>query len=350
MLQRILGFFGDDLAIDLGTANTLISVPGEGLVLNEPSVVAVDSGGAAVLSGGCAVGHMARQMLGRTPGSIDVVRPLREGVIADFQLCETMLRYFIRKAQPRRWGLGPRVIVCVPGCITPVEKRAVFNSAQRAGARQVFLLSEAKAAAIGVGLPIAEPTASMICDIGGGTTEVAVISLGDTVASGSIRVGGDAFDEAIVDYLTRNYSLRVSAAAAEQLRIDIGSAFPLPDEMSEEISGIDVISGLPRKATVTSEEIREALADPLSEIVRVVKRTIDGCTPDLAADLVDNGLVLSGGGALLRRIDRYLAEQTGLPAVVSPEALSAVARGSQLCLEQFARWRRVLESSDDDIY
>lgn len=349
MLNRILGLLGDDLAIDLGTANTLISVPGEGLVLNEPSVVAVDSGDDKVLSEGCAVGHLARQMLGRTPDSIDVVRPMREGVIADFQLCETMLRYFMRKVQPRRWGIGPRVVIAVPGCITPVEKRAVYNSAQRAGARQVFLLSEAKAAAIGVGLPIFEPVASMICDIGGGTTEVAVISLGDTVANGSIRVGGDAFDEAVVDYLLRNYNLRVSIPAAERLRIDIGSAYPLPDEMTDEISGIDVISGLPRKATITSEEVREALSEPLGEIVQLVRQTIDGCSPDLAADLVDSGLVLAGGGALLRRVDRYLSEQTGLPAVVSPDALSAVAKGSQICLEQLSRWRTTLESSDDDI-
>ena len=349
MLNRILGLLGDDLAIDLGTANTLISVPGEGLVLNEPSVVAVDAGDAKVLSGGCAVGHLARQMLGRTPDSIEVVRPMREGVIADFQLCETMLRYFIRKAQPRRRIIGPRVVIAVPGCITPVEKRAVFNSAQRAGARQVFLLSEAKAAAIGVGLPISEPVASMICDIGGGTTEVAVMSLGDTVASGSIRVGGDAFDEALVDYLRRNYNLRVSIPAAERLRIDIGSAYPLADEMTDEISGVDLISGLPRKATITSEEVRESLGEPLSEIIQLIRQTIDGCSPDLAADLVENGLVMAGGGSLLRRIDRYVNEQTGLPAVVSPDALSAVAKGSQICLEQLPRWRRALESSDDDV-
>jgi rod shape-determining protein MreB len=349
MLNRISGLFGADLAIDLGTANTLISVAGEGLVLNEPSVVAVEEGTHRVLSGGCAVGHLARQMLGRTPGSISVVRPLREGVITDFELCEAMLRYFLRKAQRRGWHFKPRVLVGAPGSITPVEKRALYNSAHRAGARQVFLIPEAKAAAIGVGLPISEPVASMICDIGGGTTEVAVLSLSDVVASRSLRVGGDRMDQAIVDYLRRNYSLRIGLPMAERLRIDIGSAYPLEEELVDEVRGLDAISSLPRKATITSEEIREALAEPLAQIIDAIKSTLDGCTPDLASDLVDNGLVLAGGGSLLRGLDRFISEQTGLPARVSPDALSAVAKGTLICLEHLPEWRKTLESSDDDV-
>ncbi len=347
MLNRLLGFWRADLAIDLGTANTLISVAGEGLVLNEPSVVAVEQNTSRILSGGCAVGHLAKQMLGRTPQSISVVRPLRDGVIADFRLCEAMLAYFLRKAQRGNWSARPRVLVAVPGCITPVERRAVFNSAQRAGAGAVYLVPEAVAAAVGCGLPIAEPVASMICDIGGGTTEVAVISLGDQVALQSLRVGGDAMDRAIVDYLKRHYNLLIGLPTAERLRIDLGSAAPLPEEMTDEVSGLDRISGLPRKATITSPEIRDALAAPLEAIVEAVKRTIDDCSPDLAADLVDHGLVLAGGGSLLRGIDRYLADHTGLPVRVSPDALSAVAQGAQICLEHFADWRGVFDSSDD---
>ncbi len=278
MLARLFPWLGADLAIDLGTANTLVSVAGEGLVLNEPSVVAVEEGTDRVLSGGCAVGHLARQMLGRVPQSISVVKPLAEGVIADFELCEAMLRYFLRKAQRDGWRLKPRVLVTVPGCATPVEKRAVFNSAERAGARVVYVMSEAKAAAIGAGLPIAEPVASMICDIGGGTTDVAVLSLGEIVASQSIRVAGDSMDRAIVDYLKRNYSLRVGLAAAEALRIEIGSAYPLEEELVDEVRGIDAVSGLPRKAILTSEEIREALTDPLRSHHRCHQsHTLDHC-------------------------------------------------------------------------
>ncbi len=349
MLNRLFGCLGSDLAVDLGTANTLVSVAGEGIVLDEPSVVAVEGKTNRILSGGCAVGHLAKQMLGRTPKSISVVRPLREGVITDFELCEAMLRYFLQKA--RRGGLRrkPRVLVSVPGCITPVEKRAVFNSTQRAGARQVFLQSEAKAAAIGAGLPIAEPVASMVCDIGGGTTEVAVISMADIVASRSIRTGGDEMDQAVVDYLRRHYSLRIGLPAAERLRIDTGSAYPLDEELVQEISGLDTQSGLPRKATITSEEVRQALADPLEKILDAIKETLDNCSPDLAADLVDSGMVLCGGVALLKGIDRYLAEQTGLPVRVAAEPLAAVARGTLICLEHLDRWRRTLESSDDDV-
>ena len=349
MLKQLLGYLSSDLAVDLGTVNTLISVAGEGLVLDEPSVVAVGRRSGRILSGGCAVGHLAKQMLGRTPESISVVRPLSAGVIADFELCEAMLGYFFRKAQRPGWRLKPRVLVAVPGSITPVEKRAVFNSTHRAGARQVYLLPEAKAAAVGLGLPITEPVASMVCDVGGGTTEVAVLSLGDVVASRSIRTGGDEMDQAVVHYLRRRHNLRIGSAAAERLRIEIGSACPLEEERTEEVRGLDTVSGLPRKATVTSEEVREALSGPLETILDAIKETLDHLTPDLAEDLMDNGLLLCGGGSLTRGIDRFLADETGLPVRVAPEPLSAVAAGALVCLEHLDRWRSALESSDDDV-
>jgi rod shape-determining protein MreB len=349
MLQRLFRYFRSDLAVDLGTANTLIGVVGEGLVLDEPSIVAVEQRTGRILAGGCAVGHLAKQMQGRTPDSIAVVRPLAEGVITDFQLCEAMLEYFLRKAQRPGYRWKPRVLVGVPGGITAVEKRAVFNSLQRAGASEVLVIAEAKAAAIGVGLPVAEPLASMVCDIGGGTTEVAVLSLGDVVASQSTRVGGDKMDQAIVSYLRRHYSLRIGVPAAERLRIDVGSAYPLEEERVEEVSGLDAVSGLPRRASITSEEIREALADPLEAILEAIKNCLDHCSPDLAADLVDNGLLLCGGGSLLRNIDRYISEQTGLPARIAPDPLTAVAKGMLICMEHLDRWRSMLQSSDEDV-
>jgi rod shape-determining protein MreB len=349
MLPRLFQYFRCDLALDLGTANTLLGVVGEGIVVDEPSVVAVQQGTRRVLCGGSAVGHLARQMEGRTPESIAVVRPLGDGVVADFQLCEAMLRYFLRKAQPPGWRLKPRVLVGVPGRITPVEKRAVFNSVQRAGARQVWLISQAKAAAIGAGLPIAEPLASMVCDIGGGTSEIAVLSLAEIVASQSVRVAGDHMDRAIVDYLRRHYSLRIGLPAAERLRIQIGSAYPLEEELVAEASGLDTASGLPRKATVTSEEIRQALADPLQAIVEAVKAVLDHCSPELAADLMEHGMVLCGGGSLLRRTDRYLSEQTGLPVRLAPQPLLTVAKGLLVCLEHLPQWQSALQSSDEDV-
>jgi rod shape-determining protein MreB and related proteins len=349
MLDRLFDYFRCDLVVDLGSANTRIGVIGEGLVLDEPSVVAVAQGTRQILSGGCAVGQIARQMEGRTPDRITVVRPLADGVIADYELCEAMLRYFLRKAQPSGWRRSPRVLVGVPGGITRVEKRAVFNSVQRAGARQVWTLPEAKAAAIGVGLPIAEPLASMVCDIGGGTTEVAVMSLGDFVAAQSVRTGGDHMDRAIVDYLRRHYSLRIGLPAAERLRIDVGSAFPLEEELVQEISGVDTVSGLPRRAKITSEEVRQALEDPLLDILEAIKGVLDGCGPDLAADLVDHGMVLSGGSAMLRGLDRYLGEQTGLPVRLASEPRAAVAKGLLICLEHFQQWKSAMESSDDEV-
>jgi rod shape-determining protein MreB and related proteins len=349
MLSQWFPWLSRDLAIDLGTANTLVSVAGEGLILNEPSVVAVEEGSGRLLSGGCAVGHLARQMLGRTPQSISVVKPLAEGVIADFELCEAMLRYFLRKAQRRSWSLRPRVLVAVPGCATPVEKRAVFNSAGRAGARTVYVISEAKASAIGAGLPIAEPVASMICDIGGGTTDVAILSLGEIVASQSIRIAGDAMDRAVVDYLRRHYSLRVGLPAAEALRIEIGSAYPPEEELVEEVRGVDAVTGLPRKAILTSEEIREALSVPLEAILDAIRQTLDECPPELVADLVDSGLVLAGGGALLRGLERFIEERTGIPTRVANDPLTTCARGTLICLEHLDKWHSALESSDEDV-
>ena len=347
MHNHFFGNFRSLVAVDLGTANTLIARPGQGLVLDEPSVVAVARDSGRILSGGCAVGHLARQMLGRTPDSTSVVRPLRDGVITDFAQCEAMLRYFLRKVRPSGFHRKPRALVTVPGCITPVERRAVFNSVARAGARSVLLIDESRAAAIGAGLPIAEPVAGMICDVGAGTTEVAVFSLGDMVAGRSIRTGGDRMDQAIVDYLRRRHGLRVGPAAAEQLRIDIGSAVPLPRETSQEIRGIDIAGSLPRGANVTSEEVRHALADPLEEILMAVKAVLDECSPELAADLVDRGIVLCGGGALLTGFDQYLAEQTGLPTRVTGDPQTTVLTGALACLENLARWKTSLQSSDN---
>jgi rod shape-determining protein MreB and related proteins len=347
--MRLFDQFRSELAVDLGTVNTLVGIPGEGIVVEEPTVVAVEKGKGRVLSGGSAVGLIAKQMEGRTPDSIQVIRPMRDGVITDFRLCEAMLRHFLRKARRTAWRLRPRVLVGVPGCITPVEKRAVFGSLLRAGAGKTWILPEALAAAIGAGLPLAEPVASMICDIGGGTTEIAVMSLGEIVAGESIRLGGDAFDKAIADYLKRHFSLRISLPTAERLKIEIGSAYPLEEEKTAEANGLDTVTGLPRKATVTSEEIREALGEPLEKILEAFRDTIDRCTPDLGADLIRVGLVLCGGGAMLRRLDRYFHEHTGLPVRLAAEPLTTVVRGLLICLEQFDRWRPLLESSDDDV-
>lgn len=338
-----------DFAVDLGTANTLIGSPGRGVLLNEPSVVAVETESRRVLSGQCAVGHLARQMQGRTPDSITVVQPLRQGVVADFAACEAMLRYFLVKLRPRRFSSRPRLLMGVPGAITPVEKRALFNSALRAGAGQVLLVPDAKAAAIGAGLPIAEPVANLICDIGSGTTEVAIITLGDVAASQSIRVGGESMDQAIVDYLRRNYSLQIGAGAAEQLKLDIGSAWALEEEKTAMVRGVDSVAGMPRKATITSEEIREALLEPLNQIVEAIRSTVDACSAELAGDLVDQGLVLAGGGAMLRGLDHYLTERTGLPVRVAPNPDEAVITGVLRCLQNLPLWRSSLESSDDEI-
>ena len=346
MLNRLRRWLCPDLAIDLGTANTLIAVQGSGIVLDEPSVVALQKGTRKVLGQGTAVGKLARQMLGRTPDSINCIRPLQDGVINDFEMCEAMLRYFIRKALHRGHGLRPRVVIAVPGGITPVERRAVFNSAERAGAGQVYLISESKAAGIGAGLPISEPIASMVCDIGGGTTDVAIFSLGDVVAGRSIRIAGDEMDEAIVQYLQQNFSLKIGIPTAEQVKIDIGSAYPLDQELTAEVRGRDTVSGVPRKSVVTSEEIREALREPIGSILNCIKSCIQQCDPELVADLVDNGLVLTGGGALLRGLDQLLSEQLNVPVRVADDPLTLVARGTAICLDHLADWRDSLDAGD----
>ena len=344
MLSWLRQRFCSDLAIDLGTTSTQIALSGEGIRLDEPSVVAVPAGSRQVAGKGAAVGKLAHQMLGRTPESITAVRPLRHGVINDFELTEAMLRYFIRKAARRKMGLKPRVVVAVPGGITAVEKRAVFNTVERAGAGQVWLIEESRAAGVGAGLPVSEPLASMVCDIGGGTTEVAVMSLGDVVASRSIRVAGDAIDTAIVQYLRRQYSLRTGEFSAEQLKLHIGSAAPLDHELSHEISGLDTASGVPRKAVVTSEEVREALSGPLECIVDAVRATIENCQPELVADLADTGMVLTGGGALLRGIDRYLNQQLGIPVRIAEFPRTTVTRGAMICLDHLDQWSDRLDN------
>jgi rod shape-determining protein MreB len=340
-IHHALQFMGRDLAVDLGTANTLVYVRGRGIVLDEPSVVAYN-----VRSGGIlAVGTAAKQMIGRTPGNIVAVRPLRHGVIADVEVTEKMLRYFIGKVHRRRLLAKPRVVVCVPSGVTGVEQRAVEEAAIVAGARSAYLVQEPMAAAIGAGLPVHEPAGSMIVDIGGGTTEVAVISLGGIVLSQSIRVAGDDLDEAIMTYVKKEYSLLVGERTAETLKIAIGSAFPLNDEPHAEVSGRDLVTGLPKTVVVSSDEIRRALEEPLNAIVDAVKSTLDRTPPELAADIMERGIVIAGGGALLSGLDDRLRHETGMPIIVSDEPLSCVARGSGRCLEEFDVLKRVLVAS-----
>lgn len=348
MLSRFRNMLCPDLAIDLGTANTLVALGGRGVVLDEPSVVALQKGTRKVMGKGSAVGKLARQMLGRTPDSITAVRPLKDGVITDFELCESMLRYFIRKVSTKTHGLRPRVVIAVPGGITPVEKRAVFNSAERAGAGRVYLIEESKAAGIGAGLPVSEPLASMVCDIGGGTTEVAILSLADIVVSRSIRTAGDEMDTAIVNYLRQHFSLKIGDQTAEQVKHRIGSAYQLDQELTMEVSGLDTISSVPRKAVVTSEEIRDALKDPIEDIVSCIKTVIEQCKPELVSDLADTGLVLTGGGALLRGLDALMQEQLGIPVRVADSPLTTVARGTAICVEHLSQWRDSLDAGDKD--
>lgn len=348
MLNRFRNLLCPDLAIDLGTANTLVAVGGQGVVVDEPSVVALQKGTRRVMGKGAAVGKLAKQMLGRTPDSITAVRPLKDGVITDFELCESMLRYFIRKAARQSRGLKPRVVIAVPGGITPVEKRAVFNSAERAGAGRVYLVEESKAAGIGAGLPVSEPMASMVCDIGGGTTEVAILSLADIVVSRSIRIAGDEMDEAIVEYLKTHFALRIGEQTAELVKLRVGSAYPLEQELTTEVSGLDTISSVPRKAVVTSEEIREAVSEPIEQIVNCIKHVIEQCQPELVSDLADTGLVLTGGGALLRGLDHLMHEQLGIPVRVADSPLTTVARGTAICVEHLSQWRESLDAGDRD--
>ncbi|RFC47558.1 MAG: rod shape-determining protein MreB [Verrucomicrobia bacterium] len=334
---KLFGIFSDDIGIDLGTANTLVNVKGHGIVLREPSVVAVQAGTNKVV----AVGDDAKRMLGRTPGSIVAIRPLRDGVIADFEVTEAMLRHFIRKVSHGRALIRPRIVVAVPSGITEVEKRAVQESARNAGAREVFLIEEPMAAAIGVGLPVQDASGNMIVDIGGGTTEVALISLSGIVYSRSVRVAGDELDEAIALYLKRAYNLMVGERTAEEIKIRIGSAYPQGKEASMEVKGRDLVAGLPKTIKITSQEIREAMLDPLNTIIDSVRVTLERCPPELSADLVDRGLVLAGGGALLRGLDKLLSEETGLPVHVAEDPLSAVAEGCGKVLNELSLLKRI---------
>jgi rod shape-determining protein MreB len=339
MFNRVLGFFSNDIGIDLGTANTLVYVKDQGIVLREPSVVAVRAGTSQVL----AVGDEAKRMLGRTPGNIVAVRPLKDGVIADFEMTEAMLRHFITKVNNRKW-VRPRVVIAVPSGITEVEKRAVKESAAHAGAREVYLIEEPMAAAIGVGLPVQDAAGNMIIDIGGGTTEVALISLSGIVFSRSVRVAGDELDEAIAGYMKRAYNLMIGERTAEEIKIRIGSAYPMEKETSMEVKGRDLVAGLPKTLTITSQEVREALLEPISTIVESVRVTLERCPPELSADLVDRGLILAGGGALLRGLDRLLQEETGLPVHVAEDPLSAVAEGTGRALMEIKFLRQVAAS------
>jgi rod shape-determining protein MreB len=339
MFNGLLGLFSNDIGIDLGTANTLVFVKDQGIVLREPSVVAVRAGTSQVL----AVGDEAKRMLGRTPGNIVAVRPLKDGVIADFEMTESMLRHFITKVNSRKW-VRPRVVIAVPSGITEVEKRAVKESAAHAGAREVYLIEEPMAAAIGVGLPVQDAAGNMIIDIGGGTTEVALISLSGIVFSRSVRVAGDELDEAIAGYMKRAYNLMIGERTAEEIKIKIGSAYPMEKEVAMEVKGRDLVAGLPKTLTITSQEVREALLEPISTIVESVRVTLERCPPELSADLVDRGLVLAGGGALLRGLDKLLQEETGLPVHIAEDPLSAVAEGTGRALSEIKFLRQVASS------
>jgi len=341
MTERLTGFVGRDMAVDLGTANTLIYVRGQGIVLNEPSVVAIDVQDGRPL----AVGAEAKRMIGRTPSHIQAVRPLKDGVISDFDICEKMLRYFIHKVHHRRW-VKPRMVIAVPSGITGVEQRAVLEAAEYAGARKpAHIIEEPMAAAIGAGLPVQEPAGNMIVDIGGGTTEVAVISLGGIVASESVRVGGDELDEAVIQYVKKEYSLALGERTAEEVKMALGSAWPLSEELQAEVRGRDLISGLPKTITITTGEIREALAEPVSSIVDAVRVTLDKTPPELAADIMEQGITLAGGGALLNGLDRRLAHETGMPIRIAANPLYCVALGSGQALEEFEALKNVLFSS-----
>ena len=339
-IDRFLGLFSNDLAIDLGTATTLVYVKGKGVVSNEPSVVAIrkDSRGAKKI---LAVGNEAKKMLGRTPANIVAIRPMKDGVIADFEVTEAMLRYFIAKAHNRRNLIRPRVVVSVPSGITPVEKRAVRESAELAGAREIYLMEEPMAAAIGAGLPVSEPTGNMVVDIGGGTTEVAVISLSGIVYSHSVRVAGDKMDEAIIQYVKRKYNLLIGERSAEIVKITIGTAYPEKEVRTAEIKGRDLVSGIPKTLEISSEEVMTAISEPVNAIVEAVKVALERMPPELAADIVDKGIVLAGGGALLRNLDVLLREETGLPIIVAENPLTTVVIGTGMVLDELVLLREV---------
>jgi rod shape-determining protein MreB len=344
MFSRLFGFLSADMAIDLGTANTLVFVKGRGVVLNEPSVVAISEhkGKKQVL----AVGEEAKQMLGRTPGNIQAIRPLRDGVIADFEVAEEMIKHFIRKVHNRRSFANPLIVVCVPSGSTAVERRAIQESAESAGARKVFLIEEPMAAAIGAGLPVTEPTGSLVVDIGGGTTEVAVLSLGGIVYSRSVRTGGDKMDEAIIAYIRRNHNLLIGETTAERIKEEIGSACPPEDGegMTMEVKGRDLMNGVPKELILSERQISESLAEPVGAIIEAVKVALEHTPPELSSDIVDKGIVLTGGGAMLGNIDYVLRHATGLPVFIADDPLSCVVLGTGRALEEMKKLRNILTS------
>ena len=346
LFNYTLGLFSNDMGIDLGTATTLVYVKGEGVVLCEPSVVAIEKGTSHVL----AVGEEAKRMLGRTPGNIVAIRPMKDGAIIDFDITEAMLRYFIKKVHHRRVLVRPRIVIAIPSGITEVERRAVKDSAERAGAREVFLIEEPIAAAIGVGLPIQEPIGNMVIDIGGGTTEIAVISLAGTVFSKSIPIGGDEMDEAIIEYLKKTYNLMIGERTAEEIKIKIGSAYPIEEEMNQEVKGRDLITGLPKAVTITSEEVREALQEPLRAIIEMTKISLERTPPELAADLIEHGIVMAGGGSLLRSMDKLISEETGLPVHITDDPLTAVAVGTGKVLNEIRYLKKVTVPIKSEMY
>ncbi|MBA1335227.1 MAG: Rod shape-determining protein MreB [Firmicutes bacterium] len=337
----IFSIFSKNMGIDLGTANTLVYVKGKGIVVREPSVVAIQSETKEVL----AVGNEAKKMIGRTPGNIVAIRPMKDGVIADFDVTQSMLRHFIKKAYPKPSIFKPRVVVSVPSGVTEVEKRAVEEAAEQAGAKEAFLIEEPMAAAIGAELPVSEPRGSMVVDIGGGTSEVAIISLGGIVTSRSIRVGGDELDEAIVQYVKRQYNLLVGERTAEEVKIAIGSAYPKAEERKMEVTGRDLVTGLPKTIEISSEEVREAISEPVDSIVEAIKFTLEKTPPELAADIMDRGLVLTGGGALLEGLDRRVVEETGMPVHIAENPLDCVVMGTGKALEELNMLKRVLVST-----
>lgn len=329
---------GRDMAVDLGTANTKVHVKGRGIVLIEPSVVAIEKDGGKIL----AVGSEAKKMIGRTPGSIVAIRPLRDGVIADFDVTESMLRYFITKVHKRTFMVKPRVVVCVPSGVTEVEKRAVFEATLQAGARAAYLIEEPMAAAIGASLPVQEPTGNMVVDIGGGTTEVAVVSLGGIVTAESIRIGGDEFDEAVIQHVKKEYNVMIGERTSEEIKIEIGSAYPLPEEEDAEVRGRDLLSGLPKNIILSSEEIRGAIEEPLSAIIAAIKSTLEKTPPELSSDIMDRGIVLTGGGSLLKGLDERLRQETGMPVHVTEDPMICVVMGSGKALEEIDVLKKVL--------
>ncbi|MEO1083131.1 MAG: rod shape-determining protein [Acidobacteriota bacterium] len=336
-VPSLLRYLSDDLAIDLGTANTLVFTRKDGIVVREPSVVVINK----LTNKIEAVGNEAKEMLGRTPGNIESVRPMKDGVIADFDITEQMLKYFIAKAHGGRRWVRPRIVIGVPSEITPVEKRAVRDSAEQAGASEVFLVEQAMMAAIGAGLPITEPSGNMIVDIGGGTTDIAVISLAGAVDSRSLKIAGNELDEAIINYLKRNHNLLIGERTAERIKFELGSAFPLKEELKMEIKGRDLIAGVPKELEITDSEVREALAEPIAAIVDAVRQSLERTPPELSADIMDKGIVLSGGGALIRSLDQRLREETGLPVVVSDDPLCSVVLGTGRVLEDINLLRKV---------